>query len=233
MSDSSTKNDSRDPRDQFLLRDQFLKSAHAGKWCWVSGWGWMRWAAHEDGGGRWERDPLGPQAEAQAICEAAGVKARKASMVRAVIDLVQPYMTRSPDDFDHNPQWLNTPAGAIDLATGRMRTPTDDEIMPTRITRVAPASGKPTAFLKFLTEVLPDKQTLAWLMRQLGYALTGYTRERVFHVWHGSGCNGKSTLLELLAWILGDYSVGCPADMFLRRSINRIGSDGRGSRGRG
>ncbi len=39
----------------------------------------------------------------------------------------------------------------------------------------------------------------------LGYSLTGYNNEQCLFLLYGTGANGKSTLLELVRWLLGDY----------------------------
>ena len=202
---------------QLALRDAFLRSPLAADWRWVDEWGWMRRAVHEDGGWKWVRDGLGPQASAQRIVQAADARRHTSGNVDAVVKLAKPHLIRLHEEFNARPSWLNTPAGAVDLRSGGMRTPVDEEFLPTRMTRVAPAEGPCPRFLRFLSQIHPDREIAAWLMRELGYMMTGFTRERSFHFWWGSGANGKSTLLDLLTHILGDYAKNCQADMFMRR----------------
>ncbi len=51
----------------------------------------------------------------------------------------------------------------------------------------------------------------------LGISLTGVTREQVFIVLYGPGGTGKSTLLESIQSILGDYAIAVPSDTLLIR----------------
>ena len=51
----------------------------------------------------------------------------------------------------------------------------------------------------------------------LGISLTGVTREQVFIVLYGPGGTGKSTLLESIQSILGDYAITVPSDTLLIR----------------
>jgi len=49
----------------------------------------------------------------------------------------------------------------------------------------------------------------------VGYSLTGSTEERVLAILHGAGKNGKSTLVELLRHVLGDYARGTDVETIL------------------
>ncbi|WP_420415108.1 DNA primase family protein [Roseibium sp.] len=65
-------------------------------------------------------------------------------------------------------------------------------------------------FLKFLTDVQPHRDMRAFLQRYFGYCLTALTSEQVFVFFYGEGRNGKSTLVDLLAKIMADYSTTVP-----------------------
>ena len=56
----------------------------------------------------------------------------------------------------------------------------------------------------------------------MGVALTGDTSDQCFYVLHGLGANGKTTLVETVAAMLGDYAVDTPTDTLLSRT--RTGS---------
>ena len=59
------------------------------------------------------------------------------------------------------------------------------------------------------------------MQRAAGYSLTGLTTERVLFVLHGVGRNGKSTLLETLREVLGDYATVAPTELLLVRRAAR------------
>ena len=68
---------------------------------------------------------------------------------------------------------------------------------------------------QFVTEVFGGNDTLVeYLQRVLGYTLTGFTREHVWWLLFGDGANGKSTLLNVVGYVLGDYSKTVPFSMF-------------------
>jgi putative DNA primase/helicase len=101
--------------------------------------------------------------------------------------------------WDTRPWLLGVRNGVIDLGTGRLRAgdPTD------AITKVAPVRYDPHArcprFARFMREIFAEAPELVpYLLRCLGYVLTGVTSEQVFWILWGLGANGKSTLLEVI-----------------------------------
>lgn len=50
-----------------------------------------------------------------------------------------------------------------------------------------------------------DREYMEYMRSLLAYFLTGYTSDRKFYIFVGSGMNGKSTLIRLMHHILGDF----------------------------
>lgn len=129
-----------------------------------------------------------------------------------------------PSAFDSDLMLLNALNGTIDLRTGRLR----DSAKGDRITKLAPVElrsdwGCPT-WLAFLGRIFDGREDLIdFVQRCVGYSLTGDTGEQCFFLLHGTGANGKSTLLEVLRHVLGDYAMNTSADALM--------VSGRGGRG--
>jgi putative DNA primase/helicase len=121
------------------------------------------------------------------------------------------------DDF-----LLNTPAGTVDLRTGALRPHRRLDYL-TKITRVAPDFEHDGAvWLKFLKEVTGgDAELASYLQRMAGYCLTGDTREHALFFHYGEGANGKSTFLDVLQFVFGDYSKTVPAETLMEVRGNR------------
>ncbi|MEM8588741.1 MAG: phage/plasmid primase, P4 family [Pseudomonadota bacterium] len=64
----------------------------------------------------------------------------------------------------------------------------------------------------------------AFVQRWFGYNLTGLTSEQAFLVMYGEGANGKSTMLEALRPVFGDYGATVDMNSFLHNDRQR-GSD--------
>ncbi len=58
----------------------------------------------------------------------------------------------------------------------------------------------------FLEKVFPIASVREYTIRFLSSCLSGEIREEKFYFWTGSGGNGKSKLIELIDFVLGDYS---------------------------
>ncbi|HEX3861071.1 MAG TPA: phage/plasmid primase, P4 family [Stellaceae bacterium] len=134
------------------------------------------------------------------------------------------------DLWDSDPWLLNTPAGIIELRTGRT-LPHDPDRYITKITAVAPSAGCPL-WLKFLGEITGgDADLQAFLQRIAGYALTGSTREHALFFFYGTGGNGKGVFLNTLSAILADYAAVAPMESFIATQGERHPTDLAGLRG--
>ena len=111
------------------------------------------------------------------------------------------------DDFDPNPMLLNTVGGTIDLETGNI----DIHRRRDMATKISPvkydSEAKWPTWERFLNQVTAnDKELQGYLQRCVGYSLTGETSEHALFLLYGKGANGKSTFLEVVRHVLGDYA---------------------------
>lgn len=131
----------------------------------------------------------------------------------------EPDLIAALDDFDKDPWLLGVRNGTLDLRTGELRAADRGDMIST----VAPVSYDPGAaapqWQRFLDRVLPDRGVQSFLQRFLGYALTGVIREHVIVFFHGSGRNGKSTVIETFKGVLGDYFVQANPKLLLVRKF--------------
>ena len=108
--------------------------------------------------------------------------------------------------WDADPWLFGVANGILNLRTGTLRPMTQED----RITKFSPIRFDPSErcprFERFVTEVfLGDTDMTDYLQKAGGYSLTGSVREQCMFVAYGSGRNGKTTLLEILLHVLGDY----------------------------
>ena len=127
---------------------------------------------------------------------------------------VQPGIAISPDDLDRDPWSLVVRNGTLDLRTGILRESAPSD-MNTRCANVAydPAATCPL-WLKHMEFVTKGDRSLAWyIQRAIGYTLTGLTGEqKLFFLW-GNGNNGKSTFVDVVSNMLGDYATQADAGL--------------------
>jgi putative DNA primase/helicase len=146
----------------------------------------------------------------------------------AVTALVKanPAIALLPDQLDHDPWQLNTPAGIVDLKTGQLGPAAPDALC-TKATAVAPEfGGACPEWTRFLLEATQgDLDVIAYLQRLCGYALTGSTEEQAMVFIWGPGGNGKSVFLNVLTGILADYARVAPMDTFTASQHERHSTD--------
>ena len=130
---------------------------------------------------------------------------------RSIADIKQDHTL-----LDSDPRVLNTLSGLVNLSTGELEKTTRDHL----VTHLVPVEYKPTAqcplWEQTLDEVfLGDAELIEWFQRAVGYSLTGLTDEQCMFILQGSGSNGKTTILETLKAIMGDYATAADLDSFM------------------
>ena len=130
------------------------------------------------------------------------------------------------EHWDRDPFLLGTPDGTVDLRTGVLR-PADPGDAISRLTAIAPAeTPNCPLFLAFLLEATgADHALIRFLQMFFGYALSGVTTEHALLFIFGTGGNGKSVLLNILAWILGSYAKTAAMDAFVQTKGEKHSTD--------
>ena len=72
---------------------------------------------------------------------------------------------------------------------------------------------------------LGDTELKSFVQRVVGYALTGRIDEQCFFPMNGEGANGKSTLLNILSKLMGDYSKTAAATTLMANQREGVGDD--------
>jgi len=146
----------------------------------------------------------------------------------AMIALAQsePAIPVLPDDLDTDRWLLTVGNGTLDLRTGKLRPHVRDDM----ITHLVEVDYDPHAqaplWQDFLTRVMDGNDDLsAFLQRAVGYSLTGDIGERVLFFLYGCGANGKSTFLEIIRAVAGDYGLRTPTETLLAKRDGTIPND--------
>lgn len=140
--------------------------------------------------------------------------AKKSEMrgaIESALYLAKRALGVNPEDLDSNPFYLNCANGTVDLRTGKMQPHNPDDL----ITKLSPQrydpNNKAVLFDSVLGKVTMEENRRSrpladFLKRWFGYCATGSVREQKFVVHYGGGRNGKSTILDSIAEVLGDYA---------------------------
>ena len=154
------------------------------------------------------------------------LKSESQRAIRAMTDLATSTLPAVPDDFDQDIYILNLKNGTMDLKTLEFRDHKPEDML-TKIARVnyEPGADCPK-WLAFLDKVFEGKEDITEYIRtSLGYSLTGDIGEQCLYIFYGIAFNGKSTFINVIQEILGDYAINTPFETFLTRRGEHIPND--------
>lgn len=141
---------------------------------------------------------------------------RSYAKVQSVKNLMKdiPGCAKDSQDFDADLELLNVENGLLNLRTGEFGRHDPSKL----ITRTFGATFDPSAtcpnFDRFMEQVLPDSDMRQYVQRALGYSLLGNSDQRSLFIIHGPSGTGKSTLMETMRTIFGEYGMTAPAGTF-------------------
>jgi putative DNA primase/helicase len=224
---------------------QDLRYCHAWK-CFLT-WDGQRWAADDTGEAerraketqrsfyRWAADRLAALAQSTAGDEEArkqqatqltrvvqhALKWEEARRMSACLELArsEPGIPIRPAGMDRDPWALNLANGTIDLRTGRLRPHQREDLL----TKLAPVAYDPAATCPLWEGCLKtwmggNRDLVDYLRRTIGYALSADVSEQVLFFLYGTGCNGKSTFLNTIREVLGDYACQAVSELLLAKN---------------
>ena len=136
-------------------------------------------------------------------------KLRSSTGVKSILFFASsdPRITTSQEDYDRNPDLLNTPGGTVELESGLLRDHRRGDLL-TKITRYAPDwTRKPVIFDTFFSNLTMHRQDLMDAhKRYLGSGCSGKTPKDKLSIHYGDGGNCKTVLLEAVGDCLGSYA---------------------------
>lgn len=112
-------------------------------------------------------------------------------------------------ELDSNPNYLNCLDGVLDLATGKV-LPHNPNFLMSKCTRAEIHGERDgTRWERFLQEIQQgDTEMIQYIQQVLGSGMAYGNPNEEFYIFYGSSTrNGKSTLIETVSYVLGDYAV--------------------------
>lgn len=169
----------------------------------------------------------GEQPMADKLASHAG-RSQAVLKLKAMIELAQsePGIPARTSELDNNNYLLGVANGVINLETGALREPRREDLITKRAMVAYDPNALAPLFLAFLDRIMGGNSALiGFIHRAVGYSLTGDTGEQCLFFLHGSGQNGKSTLLTAIKELLGDYAMQCPAETLMVKQGGGIPND--------
>jgi len=148
----------------------------------------------------------------------AALQSGEASEIRAMLSMacVQPEIAACPDMFDSDPFLFCVRNGVVDLRTGNFLDPRKDYHCTKQAGVAFDKDARCPLWDTHLRAVFAGDETLVKFFQcAVGYSLTGDTREHKLFFLYGRGSNGKSTTMETIQALLGDYARKAPDSLFM------------------
>lgn len=127
--------------------------------------------------------------------------------------------------LDQNPMLIATRDSYLDLETGEIFAPDPSRLISKSLAVPYDPNASCPTFDHFICEVFEDdKDLMHFVKKAVGYSLTGRTSEQAMFILIGDGANGKSTFINLLNSLWGDYGTTGASQMLVAGSPS-VGDD--------
>jgi P4 family phage/plasmid primase-like protien len=146
-------------------------------------------------------------------------KYQQSGAISGVLTGLRDAVYRDAVEFDAHPHLLNTPAGVVDLRTGKVG-PHDPNLLITKVTagRFIPGYRHPD--WEAAQAALPP-ESAEWLQVRMGAAIAGTQLADDAVFLHGGGSNGKSLFSnDGVVRALGDYAMLTSSDLIASRKAD-------------
>ena len=133
----------------------------------------------------------------------------------AKVGFSQDGMWVSLADLDSDPALLGVQNGVLHLDDRRLIQPSPSLLVSKRTNVDFDPGARCPTFDRFLSQIQPDQEVRRFLQQFAGICLYGKPLIQKLIFMHGCGANGKSTFMEVLAWVLGDYAAAIATETLM------------------
>jgi len=142
--------------------------------------------------------------------------------IDAAVRILRTRLVVNMAQLDANPWLFNVANGTVDLRSASL-TDHEKANLITQISEIEWDDDAPCPVWDgFVSTVMGGKLDLVlYLQRLVGYSLTGTTREHVLAFFYGTGLNGKSTFMQTLRHVFGEYACAAPRDLLFEDKHGR------------
>jgi putative DNA primase/helicase len=141
----------------------------------------------------------------------------------AMVQLAQYQCPKQSSELDADPHLLCCLNGVVDLQRGGLLTPMRENFITKQVAITYDATATAPIWEKFMESVQPDVDARLYLQSAAGYSLTGDVSEQCLFFLYGEGKNGKTTFIETLSILVGEYFTKTGSDSLM---VKRFGGGG-------
>lgn len=157
-----------------------------------------------------------------------GLKSESRNHLEAMVSLArtEKEIGIRPEALDANQWLLNCRNCTFDLKNWSRGDHDPNDLITRRINVDFDPKAKCPTWLKFVRRIMGDDNELCtFLQRAIGYSLTGDISEQCLFFMFGTGKNGKSTFIETIQALMGEYVVKTPTETLMARDRSGVPND--------
>ncbi len=120
----------------------------------------------------------------------------------------RPALSVAVDELDTHSWLLNCQNGTLDLRTGKLGPHVQTDYLTKMLAIDYDEKAECPTWIDFINTSQWDKEEMIeYLQKAVGYSLTGDTGEKCMFILHGPKDTGKSTFIEAMQMMLGEYAI--------------------------
>ena len=152
--------------------------------------------------------------DGQKLLKIANTLSRR-SRLKSMIEGAKAHLPVRPTAFDSNSHLLGLENGVLDLTARKLFDHGSSLLMKKRAKYKYEPETECPEWLTFLTTIMSgDKEMIEFLRRLFGHCLIGTPGNPYLFIFYGTGANGKSTIVNVLSRLLGDYAIPAMTNVF-------------------
>ena len=125
----------------------------------------------------------------------------------------------SDDELDTDNYLFNVNGITLNLKNGKGFPPEPKNLITKKSKFVYDKEAKCPTWDLFLMQIFnQDKDLIRFVQKAMGYSLSGDVTEQCLFILWGTGANGKSTFLNVLQELFGDYSCTTGTETFMKKT---------------
>ncbi len=122
-------------------------------------------------------------------------------------------------ELDSDNYLFNVENLTLNLRTGKAREPNTKHLITKKSNFIYDKAADCPVWKMFLMQIFnKDTQLIKFIQKAMGYTLSGDVSEQCLFILWGTGANGKSTFLNVLQELFGDYSCSASTETFMKKT---------------
>ena len=133
----------------------------------------------------------------------------------------------TPNEMDSYSDLVNCQNGIVNLRNGEL-IPHESSYMLSKIcySEYDVSDKRPELWLSFLDDITNhNKELQEYIQKCIGYSLSGSNKEQCAFFLYGMGNNGKSTFLDTIADLFGNYAANVQPETIMMRKYGNTGAN--------